>query len=65
MGCGDSRPKNVSDDFNTLSLAFTGGRNAEPNLGPIDSYDFKFRQHFDEKTYGSWEDRRIELDSDL
>ena len=55
MGCGESRPQNTTDNFNTLGLAFIGGRASEPNLGPIDAFDFKFREQLDEKQYGGWD----------
>lgn len=75
MGCEESRPagtgsasgKKGENDLNyyTLNAAFQGGKGDEAKLRGIDVLDHKWRSSLPEASYGTWDQKKIELDSNL
>lgn len=69
MGCGESREAGGIEKFESAA-AFSGGfisgkSSGASLLAPIDKLDHLFKSQLNEKDYGAWEKRTIELDENL
>uniref|UniRef100_A0A7S3CJF5 Uncharacterized protein n=1 Tax=Strombidium rassoulzadegani TaxID=1082188 RepID=A0A7S3CJF5_9SPIT len=71
MGCGESRPAaggSLKDatNYHTLSTAFIKGKGGElPSLNPSDQLETLFKLSLPDSQYGSWDQKKIELDDNL